>query len=260
MHVPPCPFDQGLHPQGNLLPSAVILHRTYGKWAGDYSVGKNGRAGQGIGFHFLIGKENGKWVQFYDTKVAAAHALGANTWAIGIEFEGTNADRLTEWQARAGAVILNAVTYAHNIPLTYSITGPRRKIYGCLPHLLVPGSTHTDWVSMGDWQRMKDIVVAHRAPAIPPPPVVVTPPAPLHPTPPIYTIMHLGDTGDNVAALQFKLNALSGQPWVDGKYGPATYLAVTLFQRFAHLPETGTADPTTQSTLDAFLAMKKANR
>lgn len=35
MRVPGVPFDQGNHPQGNLNPTAVVVHRTYGTLNGD---------------------------------------------------------------------------------------------------------------------------------------------------------------------------------------------------------------------------------
>ena len=79
----------GPPPGGLLVPTAVVLHRTYGSWAGDFAVGKNGRSGQPIGFHFLVGKD-GRAVQFYDTNTVCNHAKGANMWSIGVEFEGRN--------------------------------------------------------------------------------------------------------------------------------------------------------------------------
>jgi hypothetical protein len=101
--VPGIPFDPGKHPQGPLAPTAIVLHRTYGAFGKDgyrsaYAIGKNGRGGTGIGFHFLIGKNAGQVVQFYDTAVEAAHAKGANSWSVGIEFDGVNEDVLTDWR------------------------------------------------------------------------------------------------------------------------------------------------------------------
>lgn len=154
MRVGGVPYHRGKHPQGPLKPTAVVLHRTFGSWRGDFSVGKNGRDGQGIGFHFLIGKDEGQWAQFYDTSIEAAHAKGANSWSVGVEFEGTNADPLTDWQLRAGLWVLKAVTSAHNIPLSYTDTGDRRRVNGCLPHRLVPGSDHTDFITRADWDKM----------------------------------------------------------------------------------------------------------
>lgn len=164
MKVSSVPFEQGRHPRGPLTPTAVVLHRTFGRWAGDYSIGKNGRGGQPIGFHFLIGKTQA--VQFYDTAVKCNHAAGANSWAVGIEFEGTNADALTDFQVATGADVIRSICAAHAIPLTYETTGPRRKVNGCLPHLLVPGSDHTDLVTAADWARM---FTATPPPYIPPP-------------------------------------------------------------------------------------------
>ena len=159
VRVPGVPFDQGRHPQGKFsgnFPVAGVLHRTYGVFGKDgyrsaYNIGKNGRNGVGIGFHFLIGKNEGQWVQFYDTDVKAAHAAGANTWAIGIEFDGVNEDVLTDWQVRAGAHILAAM--ADKIPLTY-YDGPRKLVRGWLNHASVPGSDHTDKVTREDWARL----------------------------------------------------------------------------------------------------------
>ena len=101
MRVAGVEFIQGRHPGGLLVPTAVVLHRTYGRWAGDFAVGKNGRSGQPIGFHFLVGKD-GRAVQFYDTSTVCNHAKGANMWSIGVEFEGRNEDQLTDGQVDAG--------------------------------------------------------------------------------------------------------------------------------------------------------------
>lgn len=159
MRVPGVPFDAGRHPQGPLTPTSIVLHRTYGAkgkdtYKGAYSIGKNGRDGQGIGFHFLIGKNEGQVVQFYDTTTAAAHAKGANSWSVGVEFDGVNEDELTDWQVTQGALIVAAVCDAHHIPRTYTTAGPRRRLNGCIPHALVPGSDHTDLVTVADWQRI----------------------------------------------------------------------------------------------------------
>lgn len=151
MKVPGVPYQPGKHPRARLNPTAVVLHRTYGSWPGDYAIGRNGRGGEPIGFHFLIGKNEGEWVQFYDTSVVCNHAAGANSWAVGIEISGRNEDPLTAWQRRALRVILDAVLPAHGIPRTYTTAGRRRKINGCLPHSLVPGSDHTDLVTEAGW-------------------------------------------------------------------------------------------------------------
>jgi len=154
MRIASVQFVQGRHPAGPLSPTAIVLHRTYGSWAGDSDVGRNGRAGVGIGFHFLVGKATGRATQFYDTSIRCYHALGANSWAVGIEFEGRNDEPLTDWQIDVGALIVREVCGEHGIPLTYTVAGPRRRVAGCLPHALVPGSDHTDLISVADWERM----------------------------------------------------------------------------------------------------------
>lgn len=171
MRVSGVPYDRGRNPQGAFaggLPNAGVLHRTYGAFGRDtyngaYQVGKYGRAGLGIGFHFLIGKNEGQWVQFYDTTMKAAHAKGANDWAVGIEFDGVNEEGLTPWQLRCGAHILGALS--EQIPLTY-YSGARARVTGWLNHASVPHSTHTDMVTKRDFDMMLSLI----RPAQPTPP------------------------------------------------------------------------------------------
>lgn len=152
--MPGIPFDQGSESQGSLSPSAVILHRTYGSWNGDYSVGV-GTGRPGIGFHFLIGKKDGNWVQFYDTRTKCSHCAGANSWSVGIEFEGTDADVLTDWQVRAGGDVIRFLSNDVGVPLDAFYEGPRkgqsREFRG---HKTVEGSDHTDAVTRSDFDRM----------------------------------------------------------------------------------------------------------
>lgn len=110
--MPGCPQDPGVF-HGDLKPIAIVLHRTYGAWGGDYSVGK-----QGI-FHFLLGKDEGNWVQFAPTEVVQYHCNGANFKAVGIEIEGTNDDPLTSWQLARLGDVLDWLHAEHGIPLDY---------------------------------------------------------------------------------------------------------------------------------------------
>ena len=241
MRVTNCPQDPGLHPQGPLTPTAIVWHRTYGKWPGDYAVGKNGRDGVGIGFHFLIGKASMRWNQFYDTMIEAAHALGANNWAIGIELEGTNDEPLTDWQVAALRWITQMVCDAHKIPRTYTNTGARRKINGILPHLLVPGSTHTDTISWADWQRVfPDEPVIPAGPAQRPGYVPLSRPA-----------LSISDTVQPlVRVLQAELNFVAGAGLpIDGVYGMKTAQKVSDFQKFVGAP----VDPKVFSVADWFI-------
>jgi hypothetical protein len=99
---------------GPLAPIAVVLHRTYGSWPGDYSVIRQGKLCQ-----ILIGKDEGRWVQFASTDQVHYHCNGANFRAFGIELEGTNEDPLTAWQeARLGDVLRYAFE-TYGIPPSY---------------------------------------------------------------------------------------------------------------------------------------------
>lgn len=255
MRVANIHFDQGKHPQGRLAPTAVVLHRTYGAlgkdtYAGAYSIGKNGRAGVGIGFHFLIGKKNDQAVQFYDTTTEAAHAKGANSWAVGIEFDGVNEDILTDWQVNTAAIILAACSDAHGIPLTY-YDGPRARVAGVLPHASVPGSDHTDRVTRRDWER---IMAATRRPVCQCPPESISAPNPinwaavrrlaaaevLNAGLGTLPVLRAGDKSLYTVVLQKALNLASGRGLSeDGQYGPATEAAVRDFQRFLRIPADG---------------------
>ena len=134
--VPGCPVDP-IDGYGGLVPIAATAHRTYGSWAGDYSVIKaNGLA------QLLIGKEDGHWVQFMPLYRVAYHCNGANFKAFGVEIEGVNEDDpLTPWQeARLGDVI----AYAESIGIPRTYLDP----YSVPPaSVWVNGGGFTGWIS-----------------------------------------------------------------------------------------------------------------
>ena len=152
--MPDIPYDQGSESQGALNPTAVILHRTYGSWNGDYSVGV-GTGRPGIGFHFLVGKEAGQWVQFYDTRTKCSHAKGANSWSVGIEFTGKNEEALTAWQLEAGGKIVRWLSGDVGIPLDAYYDGPRKgQSSEYRGHRTVADSDHTDYITREDFDKM----------------------------------------------------------------------------------------------------------
>jgi hypothetical protein len=253
MKISGVPFDQGNHPQGSFAPTAVVLHRTYGTLTGDgfksaYSIGKDGRGGVGIGFHFLVGKHEGQWVQFYDTNVKSAHAKGANSWAIGIEFDGVNDGPLTAWQINAGAIICAAISEAHGIPLDY-YDGQRKQVACFLAHASVPTSTHTDRLTQGDWSKIVDAIGCWSA-AAGGAPVPAPAPAP-EPAPVIDPAVDLTAIAAGIAAASKEVikrgsrerdsvkwaQALLNQKLdgadlvVDGIFGTASVAATKRFQR-----------------------------
>lgn len=154
-----CPSDP-VPPKGSLDPIAVTLHRTIGQWPGDYSVGKN----EGL-FQFLIGQDDGQWVQFMDTNSVAYHCNGSNFKSFGIELSGQNGEPLTAWQiARLGDILRWANT-VHGIPLVYQdpAVTPAASIHvndgnfrGVISHVSVQtddgSSQHVDYVPLGEFQ------------------------------------------------------------------------------------------------------------
>jgi len=146
-------------PKGSLSPQAVVLHRTYGGYGGDYSVGK-----QGI-FQFLIGQQVGQYVQFMSTESVAYHCNGANFRAFGVELTGTNEDALTDWQVEKLGEILHYAA-GLGIPLTYqdplttapaSISVNHSGFVGVISHISVMTddgtAQHTDLTTPADYAR-----------------------------------------------------------------------------------------------------------
>ena len=151
MRCPDVPFDPGPS-HGGQIPTEVICHRTYGRWGGDYNVGKGSRGS--ISFHFLVGPDEGQWVQFVDTDRVAYHARGDNVGTIGIEVTGTDDDRMTDWQVRALGHICRWISDTHGIPLVKYHGGRTSTFHGWRDHADVAGSDHTDYWSDEDWDRI----------------------------------------------------------------------------------------------------------
>lgn len=245
MRVSGVPFDIAKH-HGFISPICGVLHRTYGGWAGDYSVGKY--TPNGVGFHFLIGKSEGQWVQFCDTTSKCWHAGGwPNGLGVGLEFTGRNGEPLTDWQVRAGAWVIAAVSNAHSIPYRY-YHGPRIGTFrGWLTHASVYGSDHTDMVTLADWDRMGRYWSS--TPQTPPPPPNQVDWAAVRRLAAAKTLESLrqlpnlggGDNGLHVVVLQQALNIVSGAKLKeDGFYSDATITAVLNFQNFMNKLKAGT--------------------
>lgn len=147
-------------PKGNLVPVAITLHRTYGGWPGDYSVGKQGL------FQFLIGQEVGQRVQFMSTDSVAYHCNGSNFKSFGVEITGTNEDVPTDWQVACLGEILRYGNSEHGIPLDYldPFSVPPASVWvngggfaGVLSHYSVKPDNnvaqHTDLIFVADYNR-----------------------------------------------------------------------------------------------------------
>lgn len=114
-----------------------------------------GSARKGISFHFYVTKK-GVVRQFVDTAVKAAHAKGANSWALGIEVESLgNDDPMTDAQIAALGGLVRWIATTHDIPLTYD-PGPQRKGQrpGFIAHAAVAGSDHGDRWQRGEWDQI----------------------------------------------------------------------------------------------------------
>jgi N-acetyl-anhydromuramyl-L-alanine amidase AmpD len=136
-----------------LYPTAVVAHRTIGRWAGDYAVLSKDRTPS---CHFLVGHQNPQWVQFVDTNVRANHAAGANDWAVGIEVSGNNDELMTEWQKARCAEILNWLGF----PLDYydDANNRRSSWVGVISHASIattPEYKHYDHWLAEDWADIK---------------------------------------------------------------------------------------------------------
>jgi hypothetical protein len=137
--------------------TAYVLHRTYGAWGGDYSVGKH-NPGK-TSFHNLVGKVPGKVVQFLPLNRYANHAgvRDYNRGAASTEFEGKNEEPLTDWQVFGGGKILGETCRKLGIRLDY-YDGPRITLAQLgnrvTTHNSLAGAHHTDRIARSDWDRL----------------------------------------------------------------------------------------------------------
>lgn len=139
------------HPEQGL-----IVHRTIGRWPGDYGVGKGRRHSTPGTFPVLIGQGYGEWVEFYPLNTRCTHAADANRWP-GIEFSGMNGEPLTEWQILAGG---------HVVAFLFSLGMPRNFYNGFLGLVKIDGGTyrgtctHSAVLTSPQWQHHNFITPA----------------------------------------------------------------------------------------------------
>lgn len=135
-----------------------VVHNTYGFYrGGDVStVSANGSA------HFVVGREEGEWVQLADTDSVTWNCgnSNANHHSVAIEFSGTSEpdNALTDWQCRAGGHIVKEVSAHHGIELKYDIgddgpndTPPWSGWYAHRAILPDSGSQHGDYLTLEEW-------------------------------------------------------------------------------------------------------------
>lgn len=244
------PQDQVTNPAhqlgGQITPTAIILHRTIGHWQGDYNVLKNGGAVGYISVHFLVGQDEGQWVQFAPVDVLCNHAAGdpGNGNAFGIEISGTMDEPLTDWQIDRVAAIINWAATEWGIP-PVKYDGAQGRIdtwNGVIDHrhIVAPKQfAHFDGVEDDDWAKIAAKIAGGTiAPAPAPGPAPV-------PAPASNRMLRQGDQGADVADVQRRL----GIP-ADGIFGPQTDAAVRAFQSAHGLSVDGIVGPQTRGALD----------
>lgn len=138
--------------------TAGVVHNTYGQWGGDVNVvGQNGSS------HFVVGKEDGQWIQLADTDSITYNCGNwtMNNCSVSIEFTGTSDEDLTSWQVKAGAHIIQEVSEYYGIPMTYDdgSDGPNDTppFSGWYSHRAIQpdsGSQHSDFISWPEWTAM----------------------------------------------------------------------------------------------------------
>lgn len=245
--MPGIDYDRGKS-HGNVVRlDAIVLHRTYGKWAGDVAVCKR----DGL-CHFVIGKLNGQAKQLVDFEELQWHC-GSNSYSFGIEFEGTNEEPLTENQLNWGAKILEFANKTFGIPLSYvdpyahapksfNLQGGYK---GVLSHYSVRpangGSQHVDIVTVSDWNKMMDRINGKKI--VPTPPPLVKEP-----------VLSRGSNGPAVVEWQRFL----GIP-ADGIFGPQTESETKKFQAWVNIMADGIVGPQTWAVKRFFESLPKTD-
>ena len=136
---------------------SIVCHRTVGHWAGDYAVLSRSFVPS---VHFLIGENDGEWVQFYDSGRYLAHCANANTDGVGIEWSGVNTGNtfppLTEWQIEAGGKVVRWLMAEHGIVNDFIDRFHPRFLghHGTWNHSNVAGNDHWDYIDRSDYDRL----------------------------------------------------------------------------------------------------------
>ena len=231
---------------GPIQPTAVVLHRTVGRWPSDLSIGTHGGRPGYVSFHFLVGQDDGQWTQFAPVDVLCNHAAGANGWAFGIEISGMPDEELTGWQIERVAAILRWARDEWGIPLD-KYDGSQGRIgawNGVIDHRHIaapPGTAHADGVEDADWAR---ICAAIGQPVIPAPAPAPSPSGDGNP------ILRRGSAGIAVGRLQAALSAAGFDPGPhDSVFGPLVEAAVIAFQTDRGLLVDGIVGPQTWGAL-----------
>jgi len=149
----------GEHGHGPSGPVTMgIVHNSYGGYSGDVATVQN----SGLA-HFVIGKDEGQWIQLADTDSVTWNCGNweANNSSVAIEFTGTSEEDLTDWQIRAGAHVIKEVSNHYGLSMSYDdgSNGPidNAPFHGWYSHRAIQpdqGSQHSDFISWPEWNAM----------------------------------------------------------------------------------------------------------
>ena len=160
-----------------LRAGGIVLHRSAGHYGtGDYNAGKwgnashssTGKKGTTLGFHFLIGKNEGEVIQFCSIHKKVSHVKRWASSYVGIEFSGdigqwkdglVNGEDLTKWQLDVGIEMINWICGELGIPKKrikhnnkmFQLDEPFK---GLLAHRDLSGNNHADSPNKSDWKKI----------------------------------------------------------------------------------------------------------
>lgn len=194
----------------------------------------------GIGYHYVVDKE-GVVSLCHDLEVVSYHVGNSNGYAVGICMVGDfRNESLGDVQRQATIELTRRLMKELSIPV--------ENVWG---HVEFPGYSWKMCPSINMEGFRTELQEAGESLSG------------LPARPPLYvagerqrTILSRGDQGDDVRALQERLQELGFQPGpIDGIYGPLTFDAVSRFQRAASILVDGIVGPQTRAALRDFQAL-----
>ncbi|WP_227935650.1 peptidoglycan recognition protein family protein [Alkalihalobacillus deserti] len=191
----------------------------------------------GIGYHYVVDRD-GSISLCHNLEVVSYHVGNSNSFAVGICMVGDfRTQSLTDAQRQSTIIITRSLMSELNIPVD--------NVWG---HMEFPGYAWKPCPSISmqsfrNWLREDGANLTER----PAPAVTYVAGARQR------TILNLGDQGDDIKALQERLDELQMHPGpIDGIFGPLTADAVIRFQRVASITVDGIFGPQTREKLRDF--------
>ncbi|OLO40716.1 hypothetical protein BTR23_04375 [Alkalihalophilus pseudofirmus] len=191
----------------------------------------------GIGYHYVVDRDGSiSWC--HDLEIVSYHVGNSNGMSVGICMVGDFRTQTPTSQQREAALDLTQYLMSE---LNISVDN----VWG---HIEFPGYSWKPCpsISMSQFRsQLADRTGQTNRSAIPSPTYVAGARQ--------RTYLSRGDQGDDVRALQERLNELNFKPGpIDGIFGPQTYDAVVRFQRAAGIGVDGIVGPQTRETLRDF--------